>query len=201
MKNIFLTISVIALLVSCNKDMQNKPSPIHPDPLFLSDKIKSMIPKEYQFAKYVVFKNASYQYKNLKIEYLDYNQTKLFDNGKYDSESIYIKLSDSSESRYFVTIGASATYSAKNKSFQHISVVLKNTINNGRVADVILDENEQPLWGYLLASQNLLDKEFYSVYWDNIETISFSEIFYTIKEGVVGFRDINNELWVLEKFE
>lgn len=202
MKNIVLLIFSFALLVSCHKDMQKgHPAPIHPEPLFLSDKIKSMIPKEYRTATYTVFKNTTNEYKYLNIKYLEHQRVHIYDNEKYNSESIYVQLTDSIDNRYYISVSASAAYSNKTKSYQYINVTLTSAINDGLIPLISISENGKANFGSLVTSHDLLDQRFINVYEDSIPTNSFSEVFYTFKEGVIGFRDINNELWVLDRIE
>lgn len=203
MKNISCIIFLSSLAIACHKDIQKTQStPILPEPLVLSDKIRGMIPKEYQNSKYAVFKNSTGQYKYLSIKYSENEITKRFENEKYVSESMRVVLSDSTDSDYYIKIEASGTYSGKTKSFQSVFMSLTTAKNNGLIPIIVIDEDGSALWGDSHASRKLLDKVFLKVYQNyDIQTISFSEFFYTVQEGVVGFRDINNDLWVLEKFE
>ncbi|MCS6824953.1 MAG: hypothetical protein NZ529_11730, partial [Cytophagaceae bacterium] len=122
----------------------------------------------------------------------------------YEAETLDFLLRDSTDNSYMISVGAYVGYSQLKQPFNYLNISLFNTINNGKIVFIEIPEERSPLLlGSFHTSKYLLDKSFTDVYegFKFSDMSSFSDLFYTIKEGVVGFRDKNNKLWVLERFE
>lgn len=189
---------------SCNKDVASLPINGNLPLLRLSKDVKNIIPIEYRHAKYAIFRNSEGEYKSLSIKIHEYTQPKFLNGERYEAECLDFILKDSTDNSYTISIGASVIYSQKQNSYNYVDIILFSSINNGKIVLISINEDQTPsMVNAFYSYKAILGKEFRNVY-EGIKFSSmdsYSDIFYTIKEGVVGFRGKENELWVLDRLE
>ncbi len=214
MKNIFYIALTSLALFSCNKDIKKlePDSPTNTDPvlsekIYLSEKIKNMIPTEYRTLRYAIFKNASNEYKYMYINYKQDEEIRRIGDTFYKSEYISVTLSETEKPdfySYYISVGANGSYAEDTKlPIWWMTIQIHSFKHSGILPMIDIDDSGKTRIGKLLETHQLLDKAFSNVYVNYLmkPQDQFSEIFYNFKEGVIGFYDRENHLWVLDRYE
>ena len=194
----FLLIILIAL--SCEDD---KPIDIDPFSDIALDNIKNYIPiNDLEANTAIEFVNQVNDSKILMVkgivEYVD----KTLNGESYKTESIYYQLSEENNSSYSISIQAEGIYNEPGKPIQLLVVAINTNLTTPELPWIDIFEDGLTL-GKPRSDLDLLDKNFIDVI-SNVDRpdtpSSFSKLYYNFEYGVVGFHDINNELWVFKEY-
>lgn len=204
MKKISILLTLALCIISC----QNKDEPIQlndtPSDLNLDD-VKHLIPLDlYKDGSVTIFKNSIGEeiafVVSVSTEDVEYE----IEGKSYSSEKLDIVLADSNDDDYGLVLGANAHHTESGIPSKFITGVLFTRDFNS-VPTFWVESDREPITGTILETEKqLLDKSFVNVYSSYIvpsEVEAYSNIYYTIEQGFVGFHDKQDELWVLDRHE
>ncbi len=211
---ILFILSVLLLNFFCKKEVVNntinEPAVLLKENAHVNvDVVKKLIPEAYKQQKRVVFINKGGETRTFKIYYQDEVLKEELNGIHYTSDAFRIELQSEFDPEILIALNSSAGFKSKTEigkglsiNFQPSSSTKAWTLNtfsflaNDEIKDKIL------LSGYV-ASKDYNGKFFKDVFvspkWDN-EPIS-SEIAYNAEFGVVAYRELNNEVFVFDRFE
>ena len=129
-------------------------------------------------------------------------------NGKeYTSDVFQIRLIDESNINFLLEINGSALYNDKGEIEKSLIALLMPGNQTGSSGVSLTFEENEPISGIYERYEKsivLLGKTFLDVYTGGSSLTGyekFSEISINSNEGIVSFRDIENKLWVFDRFE
>jgi hypothetical protein len=196
MKNLFTISIFIATLISCQLETSQML-----DNNFSINLIKKYIPeKTYQKSKTISYINSTKIIKDFEISYDQYNLTDLM--GNKLKKDVYT-LQEKDNSLYYISISAQPELH-DNIVYERLYVDLLTSLNQGLTANIIIDQNGETWFNSKENELSLLGKSFKNVYVGKIpkdDIVGCNQIYYTSKEGVIGFADDKGDLWVLHEIK
>ena len=217
MKNlIFILFSILLFSFGCNSDDAPKESDVNQNNLLSHvdiNEIKANIPDFYIDNTKIIFKDENNLEKKFNVYRTEEEKSNTIDGFSYSSDNLLIKLISDDSSPIIIELRGIANYDDEYKLQKSLSMSFAPTspgISGTSSFTVIFFENGQPLasmFGVKVLEESvvLLGKEFNNVYgYSNMgEPISdsYGQLLFNSTNGVIGFRDRNNKLWVFERFE
>lgn len=202
MKKIVLMFMMAVSTLSCNKELKQHNGV--PSDIIVKKAIKYIPLDIFRNKSKAVYFNINGDKKFLNIDYLERTETKIINNYKYNINELCIYLIPESESpKYQIEIKSTANYIKETEYIEYVQIILTTFINNGYMANITIGEDGNPMICQKFDEITLNDKNFLNVFANfKLDVInSFSRIYYTSDQGVVGFTDHNDDLWVLEGYE
>lgn len=171
-----------------------------------ADGANKFLPTAYKAQKKVLYKNQTGETKLLSIRFLADAVEYTWGGQTYLSDRIDVALYDETDAYFVIRVLGGANYSQNNQVVHSVAFDLMPGSEFWLLASVLLDENgkrSEPLFfGTFLAEVELNSRKFKECFFsENKGKDAFSELYVNSTEGVVAFRDKNNELFVFDKFE
>jgi hypothetical protein len=201
----YLPLLVLLLICACKKDIFGGND--HFDTtLALSPEALKMVPDTYQTGKAVVFINELGQEKRFIIT--QYNGVDSFRYHRpqaglppYVREQKFFELKQAGVESLALAVTLGGSYNKERKPYFYLSCYLRknNTFVTTSVSDkpgVFGDRNKLEEW-------TMHGKVFTGVYkaFDLYEQEPYDALFYTKKDGIVGFGSTKGTIWVLDRVE
>jgi hypothetical protein len=173
-------------------------------PKLTIDHLKHLVAQPYFESVKVVYKNADNIEKVFHISFKEEVEQRSFENKIYESEKIGIGLTNDETPKIalYITVGGNYT-SLTNHSNYAICGISPFGDGNYRPSITLNSDGGFFILTVIENELELLGKKFLNVFTNhkNEAADSYSELFYTVEKGIIGFRDQNNELWVLDRYE
>lgn len=196
MKNLFVLTILITTLISCQRETSQML-----DNNYSINLIRKFIPENiYKKSKTISFINSENKIKDFQISY---NQFKVTDLHNRNLNKEVYTLQENDNSLFFITLSAQPELH-DNRVYERLYVELLTSLNQGLTASVIIDQNGETWFNSKKNEISLLNKSFKDVYVGEIpkeDVIACNLIYYTSKEGVVGFTDEKGDLWALHQIK
>lgn len=197
MKNIIFVLLTIFIFSCKNNDT------ISGLPLLSIDKVKILIPSDYETSSRVIFKNIEDSEMVFRIETLSNVETKTINETEYQSEQFTVNLRNDDSQTMIMFITAGANYTSLENSIDYVNCGIAPSGNPGYRPTITIGSDREASFGLFEDEIDLLNKTFKNVYTNFIseDITTFSELYYTVDEGIIAFRDFQNNLWVLDRYE
>lgn len=212
MKNI-LFVLLFSIVFSCeNDDKQGGDIQlVNEEFIFSIDEVKNFLPEEYFSETSIVYTNNNEEL----ILFVDPIESKhdlsYSDGSTHESETFEIILYNPEDINFQIVITASPNLPDGNTSKATLNNVLMPFNESGSSWNTIRFENEEAIISFgddFHSTLELSDRIFTDVYKRRIfpspnnpnQEVVYSELDINSNEGVVAFRDANNELWVFDRF-
>lgn len=191
----FTWICLMAVM-ACKKDDANQV-------IELSAEIRAFIPEHYKSTGKVIFKDSLGNEKAMQLFYKDTTQQISIGSETRTGQRIDAFLQDMSDPTYYIGISATGNTSNSDHYYQFFIAAIYTNFNQGLIPMISVREDNDARTIIYTETQSLLDKTFYQVYSNPDLSLfkGYKKLYYTKKEGVVGYADKNNYLWVLDRSE
>lgn len=198
---ISILLCAVLFTVSCSDSNDN----LLPDdqlPDFNLDEVRHFIPDIYKESSKAIYINAEGEEKIFEIDYSEEMVDGKFMDKTFQFERIPIEITNDDYPKTSLYILGTGNYTRLD--YYHTYVVCGiSPFGPPGIRPTLTMGIEGPLAAPLEEEKILLDRTFRQVYRSDglEENDAFSEMFYTAAEGIVGFRDFENTLWVLDRYE
>ena len=190
-------------LSACEKDKPTN-SPAETVDIKLEKVIHYLPIDKFKQNSVAVFVNQDGDEKTLNISITEDVAEKVIDGKPYKAERIRLQYSDPDNSHYTPDIVASANYTSAGVYNEYVSCTLYTSVHNGFLPQITIDDNGEALFSGYYETYSILDKEFINVFASLVPPDlqnSFSKIYYTVEDGVIGFEGEKGIIWVFKKFK
>ncbi len=199
-----LFISTILLLGCKNDDKNSTITPTINSHLNI-DEVKDFLPSAYKNGSILVYKNENNEEWLLSTNYFEAIEERQFEGVMYKNDAFQASIFDSEDHSFQISISGQANYSKPYEVVKSISFDLMPLNPTGTVGVFVRFTDGQPIvntFSNFHEKLTLNNKVFDAVYVGNSRLNGFekySEIYVNKNEGVVAFRDKNNDLWVFDR--
>lgn len=168
------------------------------------DHVIHLVAQSYFESTKVIYRNENNIERVFNISVDEKVEQRLFENKNYKSEKLWISITAEEAPKISFYISGYGNYTSLDSyvtdltcgifddSFQNYTPSISLNIENPFFVLTTI-ENEVELLG------NIFQEVFTHPKIQGLD--SYSELFYTVEKGIIGFRDQNNELWVLDRYE
>jgi len=197
-------LGLVFLLYSCEKDPETNLLPANALGTLHLSSSKNLIPLEILKPDvHAIFINAEGQEKVLQLQVNQMVRNQSYQGFHYDAEYLEISYSDRDDQTYLPTVSAHADYDDLKNYSETVWVNIQSVYNKGYTPTLILCPDLQcPYLKRTVDDFTLAGHSFQHVFASCAppsQFNSFSEVYYTLDKGIVGFRGLNGEMWVLER--
>ena len=160
--------------------------------------------EKFSTSTQVVFVNVDGLERYFELKYDDTNSDRPYVNDeRYTTESYHITYSGDSDDQFYLDILVSSAYSRHTSGIQeYLTATLTTSANNGYIPMISIDGNGQ---SFTMGNRLTLNGRSFDDVYQNLtppaDVNSFHTIYYTTKDGIVGYHGEDGELWVLDRFE
>jgi hypothetical protein len=205
MKNVLYQSLILLIFISCQTDQNVDPIP-GPSPVqdaFLTT-TKNYVPLDtLKDGAKVVFVNEAGDERALTLKVEQGFRTQYLNGDPYESEYYNIFYIDTISSIFYrPTIRLQSEYSDLTHKNEVAIISLFNYLLYS--PKVIIEADGNVFFGNMEGPKEIAGRTFQNVYANFIDPQldqDYSIIYYTIKEGVVGFEGENNVMWALDRIE
>lgn len=205
-KYLFILIALTVTTFSCKKDYVSEDS--FEENLKI-DIVREFLPQSYFQKTILVYKNSAKEELKLVVNSKESSAERFFDQKKYTSEQFEITLYNPKNLLFQIILTGNTNYSNSGEIVTTLGGILMPFNSSGSTWSTIRFDNNKPTVSFgddFHEKILLLDNEFDDVYVTigkdgNTQHSAYSELDINSKNGVVAFRDENNELWVWDRIE
>jgi hypothetical protein len=206
MKTITLVLCFAGLLSGCSNDPDTGALPASALPDLTLIECRDMIPAATLAAhQFAIFRNSQGEEKQLELHIREYSGLLRYQHFPYQSEIIQVRYLDRDDDQYLPEIIASNEYQDMETTEEFVRVRVNADINTNFTPTLVLcPELDCPFLEKYFESIEIAGLPFSKVYANYAQPPqlnSFTKVFYTFEEGIVGFEGYDGELWALVRLE
>ena len=213
MKNTFklFLFAFIFLLFGCNQDEAfntnngSQEPPVAAAHISTTD-IVEYLPEEYLQNRKAMYKDRAGNEKLLNSAFIESKEERTEFGRTYSHDRFLVRLFDESDTDFMIEVDGYGLYTQSGEVQKVIGAILMPMNPTGSSSVSVLFEDGQPIvtqFDDFRETVSFFGKSFEKVYL-SISTFSvhdsFSEIHFNFTEGVVAFRDKNDEMWIFDRF-
>jgi hypothetical protein len=206
MKTFTLVLCAAGLLSGCSTDPDTGALPSSALPDLALVECRDMIPAatlaNHQFA---IFRNTHGDEKLLELHVREYAGQLQYQHFPYQSEIIQIQYTDRDDDQYLPEIIASNEYQDMETTEEFVRVrVVADANSNFTPTLVLCPDLDCPYLEKYFESIEIAGLPFSNVYANYTQPPqfnSFTKVFYTFDQGIVGFEGYDGELWALSRLQ
>lgn len=208
MKNLTLFVGLFAfLIVGCTSDDQ-QPKGGSLETIHLDD-IRNLLPETLLSNTTAVFKDASGAERRFNVVYQDTFLMRSLDGQEYTHEQLAIGYYDDNKPGFRMNIFGIGLYTSDlHPQYSITALLMPGNSSGNAIVDIEVENGINVINPYPFdlyhTSLDILLETFNDVYVGiniNEEITGFSEIMLNLHKGIVGFRDVNDDLWAFDRFE
>lgn len=207
MKTMFISLTMFLFFVGCQNE-QN----INPDPeptslpnLTLGATLQLLPNTLLKGGNAAIFVNESGQELRFSLTYERGTKQKTFEGITYQAEFVYVNYDeDKVGSHFYPSIRIDENYDEYDSSEEVLSAFIMTSYNGGFLPSVTMIDKTTPMFWKYIESVTIANHIFNKVYTNMVsppEFDSFTIIYYTVEQGIVGFEGEQREMWALDRIE
>jgi len=201
-----LSIIIIASFISCNQDAAELTTI---NEVLTVNALKEYLPAAYFNESNIVFKNEMGDEWKLSTNAKESISDRMHNQKPYKAEKFEITLFDPDNTYFQIILTGNTNYATSGNLVLSLGGMLMPFNSSGTTWSTIRFLNNQPIVSLGDDFRDLYSvhgNEFKNTYLTigkdgNIQHSAYSELNMNSEQGVVAFRDENNELWVFERIE
>lgn len=207
MKSYLVFICLCIAIVACQNDQNANPDPKPTSlpNLTLSSALQLLPVNTLKEGQVAIFVNESGEELPLNLKFENGTIERNFDGIKYQSEYISVEYNeDKVGSHFFPSIRTNDEYSGFESSEEVLTVTLLTSYNEGFIPNIVLKDNKDPMFGNYVESITIANHTFNKVFTNTFSPPnfdSFTKLYYTVEQGIVGFEGEQREMWALDRIE
>ena len=201
-----LTLLLGCALLACEKEPAISELPAsHLSDLSLSAAYALVPLSTFQEYRYAVFTNSSGATKRLELSVSDRTQLQQYQTFNYNAQTVDIHYADPTDASYTPVINLRTRYEDLSETAEYVEASILTDVNPNYHPVVILCPGPScPYLEQYLDHVEIAGLPFSRVYCNYpppSHMKSFTTVFYTLDQGIVGFKGYDGEAWALSRFE